>query len=77
MELLGIGFYELLILLFNLLVIGGWLILAVFALVQLRRQDLPETARAIWAALILVVLFGGALAFWIVRPGKRNSESNE
>jgi hypothetical protein len=55
----------------NLFLIGGWLILALFALFQLRHHELPETARAIWAALILLVPIVGALAFWIVKPGKQ------
>lgn len=49
-------------------VVGGWLILAIFALFQLRREDLPETDLAIWAALILLIPIGGAIAFWIVQP---------
>ena len=70
MEYPGIGFGELLVLLFNFLLVGGWLVLAVLALFQLRRLDIPETPRAIWAALILLVPIVGAIAFWIVRPGK-------
>ncbi len=70
MEPFGLNLGFLLVQLFNLLLIGGWLVLAVLALVQLRSLDLPETARAIWAAVILLVPIAGALAFWIVRPGK-------
>jgi hypothetical protein len=58
---------------FYLLLVGGWLILAILALLQLRRQALPEVARAIWAAVILLVPIAGAVAFWIVRPGDRIS----
>jgi len=48
-----------------------WLLFSAFALLQLRRRrDLPETARAIWAVLIVVVPFLGALAFLIVQPGR-------
>ena len=71
MELFGINLGYLIVQLFNFLLIGGWLILALFALFQLRDHELPETARAIWAALILFVPIVGALAFWIVKPGKQ------
>lgn len=73
MESLGINLGYLLVQLFNFGLVGGWLIAAILALIVLRRQDLPETARAIWAALILLVPLLGALAFLIVRPGKRSS----
>ncbi len=66
----GFGFVELLFLLIWLIPILAWIVLAIIALLQLRSYDLPETARAIWAALILVVPLFGAIAFWIVQPGK-------
>jgi hypothetical protein len=55
--------------LINFLLIILWIILAILALVQLRRPDLPETARALWAILIVAIPLGGAIAFWIVNPG--------
>jgi hypothetical protein len=61
------------ILLFNVILLAGWIVLAVLALVQLRRLDLNETARAIWAALVVVVPILGAIAFWIVRPGQESA----
>jgi hypothetical protein len=54
---------------FTLLLLVGWIVLAVLALVHLRRLALPETARAVWALLIVVVPLAGAIAFWIVSPG--------
>jgi hypothetical protein len=56
--------------LFNLLLLAVWLALAVLALVQLRRRQMADSARGIWAGLIVIVPLGGALAFWIVQPGK-------
>jgi hypothetical protein len=56
--------------LFNLLLLAAWITLAVLALLQLRRLNLNEIARAIWAALVVVVPLLGAIAFWIVRPGQ-------
>jgi hypothetical protein len=55
---------------FTLLLLVGWIVLAVLALVHLRRLALPETARAVWALLIVVVPLAGAIAFWIVSPGR-------
>ena len=47
-----------------------WLGLSIAALVGLRKRSLGETARVLWALLILVVPVMGAVAFWIVRPGE-------
>jgi hypothetical protein len=58
--------------LFNIILLAGWIVLAVLALVQLRRLNLNETTRAIWAALVVVVPILGAIAFWIVRPGQES-----
>jgi hypothetical protein len=77
MEILGIDWGYLFVMLFNILLVGGWLILAAFALFRLRHLELTEMARAIWAALILLVPIGGALAFWIVQPGVRSPEASE
>ncbi|HSV85471.1 MAG TPA: PLDc N-terminal domain-containing protein [Levilinea sp.] len=67
------GFGYALVTLFNLVLLAGWLVLAVFALVQLRRANLPETARALWALIVMIVPFAGAIAFWIVNPGGGSS----
>ncbi len=47
----------------------AWLILTVVGLWSLRQRSLPEPARAIWAALIVLVPLAGTLARLIVRPG--------
>lgn len=39
------------------------------ALFQLRVRSMADTAKAIWAALIVFVPLAGAVAFWIVAPG--------
>jgi hypothetical protein len=76
MEVPGIDWGYLFVTLFNILLVGGWLILSALALFQLRHRELPEIARAIWALLLLVPI-AGALAFWIAQPGKRLSRSGE
>jgi hypothetical protein len=57
--------------LLNLVLPIIWLILAVIALFMLRRRELPDTALAVWAAVIVIIPIVGALAFWIVSPGRR------
>jgi hypothetical protein len=49
----------------------GWFILAIVALFMLCRRELPDTALAVWAAVIVIIPILGAFAFWIVSPGKR------
>jgi hypothetical protein len=46
-----------------------WVILSVIALLDLRQKNLNETARVLWAILVVCVPMLGAIAFWIVRPG--------
>jgi hypothetical protein len=50
-----------------------WIALAVAALLRLRAGQvaLTQTATAVWAALIVVVLILGALVFLAVNPVRR------
>jgi hypothetical protein len=57
--------------LLNLVLPIAWFILAVVALFMLRQRELPDTALAVWAAVIVIIPIGGTLAFWIVSPEKR------
>ena len=54
----------------NFLILAGWIVLAIVALTRLRRCQLDETTRVLWAIVIVLVPLMGALAFFIVRPGK-------
>ena len=63
----------LLVQLFNLLLIGGWLLATIVALLQLRGRGLPPIAQAIWTFLIIVVPYLGALAFFLIRPDAQKS----
>ena len=58
---------------FNLPMLVGWFVLAIVALFMLRRPELPDTALAIWAAVLTIIPIGGALAFWIVSSGRMRS----
>lgn len=47
-----------------------WLVLMGIALTVLRRISLSDEAKALWAGLIVLIPFLGAVAFWIVAPGR-------
>ena len=46
----------------------AWLVCAALALAGLRKYKLGDTARALWALLIVAVPILGAVAVWMVRP---------
>ncbi|MCE7987753.1 MAG: hypothetical protein DYG89_41850 [Caldilinea sp. CFX5] len=54
----------------NLVITLAWLTLMGLALAHLRRLSLSEEAKALWAGLIVIIPFLGALAFWVVAPGR-------
>jgi len=54
----------------NLVITLAWLTLMGLALTHLRRLSLSDEAKALWAGLIIIVPFLGALAFWVVAPGR-------
>lgn len=55
----------------NLLVTLVWLILMGWTLFSLRRRYLSDEAKALWAGLILLIPFLGAVAWLVVSPGQR------
>jgi hypothetical protein len=56
--------------LFNLLVSLAWLLLLGTALWRLRFASISAEAKALWAGLIIIIPFLGAIAFWVVAPGR-------
>ena len=58
----------------NLLVTLAWLVLLGLALRALRQRPLADEAKALWAGLILIIPFLGAVAFWVVVPGQRMAQ---
>ncbi len=54
----------------NFLILAGWLVLVIAALTRLRRCQLDEAARVLWVVVVVLVPFMGALAFFIVSPGR-------
>ena len=73
MDSLGINVEYLII---QLIVIGAWPILVLWALFTLRRAQLTEINKALWVLLIIAVPILGSLAFFIVKPGKVSQNSN-
>lgn len=59
----------------NLLVTVVWVILMGAALVRLRRLSISEEAKVLWAGLIVILPFLGAIAFWVVAPGQKAPQS--
>ena len=54
----------------NFLILAGWLVMGIVALTRLRRCQLDDTARVLWVIVILLIPLLGAVAFFVVRPGK-------
>ena len=52
----------------NLVLLGGWLLLILLALLSLRRRHLTNPTQAIWVLIIVAVPILGPLAYWIMRP---------
>ncbi len=55
------------------LILAGWLVLSILALIRLRRCQLDETARVLWVIVVVVVPLMGAIALFIVHPGNPRS----
>jgi succinate dehydrogenase/fumarate reductase cytochrome b subunit len=67
---LSLNARPLILLALRILFVLFWIILSITALVSLRKRKLSETARALWAMLVVAMPILGALAYWIVRPEK-------
>ena len=51
----------------NFLILAGWIVLAIAALMRLRHCQLDENARVLWVIIIVLMPFVGALAFFMLR----------
>jgi putative copper export protein len=65
---LGLGLGNLLIQIFNVLLVLAWIGLAIYCLIQLRKQSFSASAKALWTMIIIVIPLVGAIAFLIVQP---------
>jgi hypothetical protein len=70
---LSLNARPLILLALRILFVLFWIILSITALVSLRKRKLGETARALWAMLVVAMPILGALAYWIVCPEKGES----
>lgn len=52
----------------TIIMVLGWIVLAIVCLCQLRNKTLPSIAKAIWALIIAAVPWLGAIAFLIIKP---------
>lgn len=69
METLPVNFAFLGIFILNFLLLLGWPTLSILALLALRKEStLTQSSKTIWALLIVLLPWLGALSFWIVRP---------
>lgn len=60
----------------NCLLLLFWLGLSLAALLGLRKKNISETARVLWALVILVIPIMGAVAFWMVNPKDETPPDN-
>ena len=61
----------------NFLILAGWLVLDIVALTHLRRCRLDDTARVLWVIVILLIPLMGAVALFVVRPGKPRPDEEQ
>jgi len=69
----AVGFGSVEILVFNLAIVLAWPGFALLALLALRGRGLAGTALAIWVLIIVAVPVLGPLAYFILRPGDRQT----
>ena len=47
----------------------AWILLALITINRIRKDNLNETARALWILIVLLVPILGVLVYWWVKPG--------
>jgi hypothetical protein len=68
MDSIGINIGFLIVQIINILLLLGWIGLAIYAFVRMRRQSLTEELRLLWSVVIIVFPIVGALAFLMRKP---------
>jgi hypothetical protein len=58
----------------NMALLVAWIVLAIWALWRLRKEEISDTAQVIWAVVILLIPILGAVTFFIVRSGSRSNQ---
>ena len=59
----------------SLVIIVGYPVISILALFSVKKRKLSGLVSGIWALIILVIPFLGALAIWIVNPEREIVES--
>ena len=58
----------------NMALLVAWIVLAIWALWRLRKEEMSDTAQVIWTVVILLIPILGAVAFFIVRSSSRSNQ---
>jgi hypothetical protein len=58
----------------NMALLVAWIVLAIWALWRLRKEEMSDTAQVIWTVVILLIPILGAVAFFIVRSASRSNQ---
>lgn len=64
----GFGFANVLMQVFIFLLLIGWIVASIVALLALRNVKLSSIAKALWVLIILGIPVLGVIAYFIVRP---------
>jgi hypothetical protein len=54
----------------NILILLAWIILTIVTLFQLKDQALSATDKVLWVIVVTCIPILGAVAFFIIQPGK-------
>jgi hypothetical protein len=74
MEATQINCSLLLLQVLNFVLLVAWIVLAIWALWRLRKEEISDTAQVIWTVVILLIPILGAVAFFIVRSSSRSNQ---
>ena len=59
---------------YPIIIYGAWGLLVLCAVWKLRDVPADQTAKAIWAAIVLLIPIAGAVAFLVVWTGKEDGK---
>ncbi len=51
----------------------AWILLVLITISRIRKDNINETARALWVLIVLLVPILGVLVYWWVKPGSSNA----
>ena len=53
---------------FNILLLGSWIVLSLISLFKLKNANMSSTAKAIWVLIVICIPIIGAVALFIINP---------